>query len=117
MLPFYVVICMKICPFGQGLLQVRKVSNSHSQAQESKGEGEKKKQKTIQPSSFVARALLAMDPSHCAMATPALTVSCCHGGRDPLCGLVSITSSCSFQRKQDGSPVLNERFSLGFNLT
>lgn len=34
-----------------------------------------------------------------------------------LCGLVSITSSCSLQKKQDHSPVLNEHFSLGFDLT
>lgn len=34
-----------------------------------------------------------------------------------LCGLVSIISSCSLQKKQEDSPVLNEHFSLAFNLT
>ena len=33
------------------------------------------------------------------------------------CGLVSITSSCSLQKKQDDSPDLNEHFSLGSDLT
>lgn len=60
---------------------------------------------------------MLLEPPHCASATSAQTQDCCHGGRDSTCGLVSITSNCSLQKKQDDSPDLNEHFLLGSDLT
>lgn len=111
MLSFYAAICMKICPLGQDLLQVRKVSNSQPQTQELKSpdihktKQNKKTHPNLQPERF-----WALERPHCAWPLQHRRRSVAMAAVAQLCGLVSITSSCSLQKKQDDSSVLNERF-------